>query len=164
MSLAFLLCFGRRAMRPGWALRRPLACRSPKIENRSGKCTINLPPGQSYEIRLLENRKLGDFQDLNTKYVKVRLRSAPCLGTWGCLIGGLTPGLALGIRSAWEVWGKLQGQRWAQGPWSVWSEGPWSGRQCWELMARSHRLRLQPGFVSSQCFLSLNLLTCTEGL
>ncbi|KAB0398931.1 hypothetical protein E2I00_007609, partial [Balaenoptera physalus] len=26
--------------------------------------------GQSYEIRLLENRKLGDFQDLNTKYVK----------------------------------------------------------------------------------------------
>ncbi|CAD7666241.1 unnamed protein product [Nyctereutes procyonoides] len=25
---------------------------------------------QSYEIRLLENRKLGDFQDLNTKYVK----------------------------------------------------------------------------------------------
>ena len=50
---------------------------------------MNLPPGQSYEIRLLENRKLGDFQDLNTKYVKVRLQSAPCLGTWGCLIGGL---------------------------------------------------------------------------
>lgn len=33
---------------------------------------VLLPPsGQSYEIRLLENRKLGDFQDLNTKYVKV---------------------------------------------------------------------------------------------
>ncbi|KAJ8792266.1 hypothetical protein J1605_019958 [Eschrichtius robustus] len=32
------------------------------------------PPGQSYEIRLLENRKLGDFQDLNTKYVKSIIR------------------------------------------------------------------------------------------
>ncbi|MEJ1269975.1 transcription factor CP2-like 1 [Cricetulus griseus] len=30
--------------------------------------------GQSYEIRLLENRKLGDFQDLNTKYVKSIIR------------------------------------------------------------------------------------------
>ncbi|MBW01415.1 Transcription factor CP2-like protein 1, partial [Eschrichtius robustus] len=29
---------------------------------------------QSYEIRLLENRKLGDFQDLNTKYVKSIIR------------------------------------------------------------------------------------------
>ncbi|NXO65246.1 TF2L1 protein, partial [Phainopepla nitens] len=30
--------------------------------------------GQSYEIRLLENRKLGEFQDLNTKYVKSIIR------------------------------------------------------------------------------------------
>ncbi|OXB81620.1 UNVERIFIED_CONTAM: hypothetical protein H355_008782, partial [Colinus virginianus] len=29
---------------------------------------------QSYEIRLLENRKLGEFQDLNTKYVKSIIR------------------------------------------------------------------------------------------
>lgn len=40
---------------------------------RNGKWTPDLSPGQSYEIRLLENRKLGDFQDLNTKYVKVSL-------------------------------------------------------------------------------------------
>ncbi|EMP34379.1 Transcription factor CP2-like protein 1 [Chelonia mydas] len=33
-----------------------------------------LNQGQSYEIRLLENRKLGEFQDLNTKYVKSILR------------------------------------------------------------------------------------------
>ncbi|XP_011920431.1 PREDICTED: transcription factor CP2-like protein 1 isoform X1 [Cercocebus atys] len=33
-----------------------------------------LAQGQSYEIRLLENRKLGDFQDLNTKYVKSIIR------------------------------------------------------------------------------------------
>ncbi|KAK2500151.1 hypothetical protein MC885_006543 [Smutsia gigantea] len=41
---------------------------------RNGKGIINPPPGQSYEIRLLENRKLGDFQDLNTKYVKSIIR------------------------------------------------------------------------------------------
>nr|XP_054492572.1 transcription factor CP2-like protein 1 [Agelaius phoeniceus] len=33
-----------------------------------------LNQGQSYEIRLLENRKLGEFQDLNTKYVKSIIR------------------------------------------------------------------------------------------
>lgn len=54
---------------------RPLAG-EPNLETlRNGNCT-NLPPGQSYEIRLLENRKLGDFQDLNTKYVKVSLWGA----------------------------------------------------------------------------------------
>lgn len=42
-----------------------------KITERDGKWYFPLPSGQSYEIRLLENRKLGDFQDLNTKYVKV---------------------------------------------------------------------------------------------
>ncbi|XP_040492811.1 transcription factor CP2-like protein 1 [Ursus maritimus] len=41
---------------------------------RNGKCPVPPPPGQSYEIRLLENRKLGDFQDLNTKYVKSIIR------------------------------------------------------------------------------------------
>lgn len=50
---------------------------SPNLKTvRNGKYTINTPPGQSYEIRLLENRKLGDFQDLNTKYVKVSLAGA----------------------------------------------------------------------------------------
>ncbi|KYO18199.1 alpha-globin transcription factor CP2 [Alligator mississippiensis] len=33
-----------------------------------------LNQGQSYEIRLLENRKVGEFQDLNTKYVKSIIR------------------------------------------------------------------------------------------
>ncbi|XP_053554057.1 transcription factor CP2-like protein 1 isoform X2 [Bombina bombina] len=33
-----------------------------------------LNQGQSYEIRLLDNRKLGDFQELNTRYVKSIIR------------------------------------------------------------------------------------------
>ncbi|EPY75913.1 transcription factor CP2-like protein [Camelus ferus] len=62
--------------------------------------------GQSYEIRLLENRKLGDFQDLNTKYVKVRLEAAldPTLGTERL---GLGP-----ERSGGELW--VEG--WVPGP------------------------------------------------
>lgn len=47
------------------------------------------PSGQSYEIRLLENRKLGDFQDLNTKYVKVGEHSCWRGSTVGLNVWGL---------------------------------------------------------------------------
>lgn len=66
---------------------------------RGGKYTVNPPPGQSYEIRLLENRKLGDFQDVNTKHVKVRL--------WAALPpGGLAGVCALGL-----LWGSGAARR-----------------------------------------------------
>ncbi|CAD7670600.1 unnamed protein product [Nyctereutes procyonoides] len=45
------------------------AATSPAVKLHEETLTY-LNQDQSYEIRLLENRKLGDFQDLNTKYVK----------------------------------------------------------------------------------------------
>ncbi|KAM9084927.1 transcription factor CP2-like protein 1 isoform 2-T2 [Megaptera novaeangliae] len=49
------------------------AATSPAVKLHEETLTY-LNQGQSYEIRLLENRKLGDFQDLNTKYVKSTIR------------------------------------------------------------------------------------------
>ncbi|KAI4544276.1 hypothetical protein MG293_004542 [Ovis ammon polii] len=49
------------------------AATSPAVKLHEETLTY-LNQGQSYEIRLLENRKLGDFQDLNTKYVKSIIR------------------------------------------------------------------------------------------
>ncbi|XP_027792663.1 transcription factor CP2-like protein 1 [Marmota flaviventris] len=49
------------------------AATSPAVKLQEETLTY-LNQGQSYEIRLLENRKLGDFQDLNTKYVKSIIR------------------------------------------------------------------------------------------
>nr|AAK01150.1 transcription repressor CRTR-1 [Mus musculus] len=49
------------------------AATSPAVRLHEETLTY-LNQGQSYEIRLLENRKLGDFQDLNTKYVKSIIR------------------------------------------------------------------------------------------
>lgn len=82
--MAFVLCFGpwgREAWVGPEGVEKTSSWGSPKFEDRNAKCPIIPPPGQSYEIRLLENRKLGDFQDLNTKYVKVRLPAAPFLGS-----------------------------------------------------------------------------------
>ncbi|KAH0621290.1 hypothetical protein JD844_022423 [Phrynosoma platyrhinos] len=49
------------------------AATSPAVKLHEETLTY-LNQGQSYEIRLLENRKLGEFQDLNTKYVKSIIR------------------------------------------------------------------------------------------
>ncbi|KAG8125206.1 putative Transcription factor CP2-like protein, partial [Naja naja] len=49
------------------------AATSPAIKLHEETLTY-LNQGQSYEIRLLENRKLGEFQDLSTKYVKSIIR------------------------------------------------------------------------------------------
>ncbi|KAF0884295.1 TF2L1 protein, partial [Crocuta crocuta] len=49
------------------------AATSPAVKLHEETLTYLNQGSQSYEIRLLENRKLGDFQDLNTKYVKARL-------------------------------------------------------------------------------------------
>ncbi|XP_036905757.1 transcription factor CP2-like protein 1 isoform X3 [Sturnira hondurensis] len=49
------------------------AATSPAVKLHEETLTY-LNQGQSYEIRLLENRKLGDFQDLNTKFVKSIIR------------------------------------------------------------------------------------------
>ncbi|XP_023388449.1 transcription factor CP2-like protein 1 [Pteropus vampyrus] len=49
------------------------AATSPAVKLHEETLTY-LNQGQSYEIRLLENRKLGDFQDLSTKYVKSIIR------------------------------------------------------------------------------------------
>ncbi|XP_040214187.1 transcription factor CP2-like protein 1 [Rana temporaria] len=46
---------------------------SPAIKLHEETLTY-LNQGQSYEIRFLDNRKLGDYQDLNTKYLKSIIR------------------------------------------------------------------------------------------
>ncbi|XP_031749405.1 transcription factor CP2-like protein 1 [Xenopus tropicalis] len=49
------------------------AATSPAVKLHEETLTY-LNQGQSYEIRLLDNRKLGEYQDLNTKYIKSILR------------------------------------------------------------------------------------------
>ncbi|XP_053327229.1 transcription factor CP2-like protein 1 [Spea bombifrons] len=49
------------------------AATSPAVKLHEETLTY-LNQGQSYEIRLLDNRKLGEFQELNTKYVKSIIR------------------------------------------------------------------------------------------
>ncbi|XP_075465917.1 transcription factor CP2-like protein 1 isoform X3 [Ascaphus truei] len=49
------------------------AATSPAIKLHEETLTY-LNQGQSYEIRLLDNRKLGEYQELNTKYIKSIIR------------------------------------------------------------------------------------------
>lgn len=105
------------------------------------------PPGQSYEIRLLENRKLGDFQDLNTKYVKARLWGhPPSSGLVG--VSGNLGLLGVGVRSAWEVW-ESSGVGMGSYPWSVLPKQPGA---CWPVLraggAWADGTGSEPGFAT----------------
>lgn len=172
LAMNFLLClapgpWGLGRSGGGGALRRlwrPLAG-APSLKTlRYGDCTINRLPGQSYEIRLLENRKLGDFQDLSTKYVKVSLWGAlPPVG----LVGALAPGPAVGVQEWLGVQEKLQRESEllfsaACCPGGLGQAG---GVECWSSMGWwTGRLCIPAWHYHFWTFLSFHLLICTKGL
>lgn len=63
------------------------------VPDRARGVLVLRPSGQSYEIRMLDNRKIGELPEINGKLVKVRGEQAgPCGGLCG---SGASPPLPL---------------------------------------------------------------------